>query len=229
MRIAATGYGRRVALDLAPADLDAVRAVLPWWWHDDLGAAAPEAVFVVPPGADARDVVAALELDVAEHAVGRVFVHAGVVAQGERALLLPGASFAGKSTLTAALLDAGLTYLSDEYAVLDAAGRVHPYPRPLTLRTPTGRTRRDVAAAAGPLQVAAVAVLSHATDASWSVRSLPPGDAVLAVLADTVCARTRPIDALQAVAALVEGAIVVAGHRGEADEAVGPLRRLLAG
>ena len=43
----------------------------------------------------------------AEHAVDRIFLHCGVIAIDGRALLLPGRSFAGKTTLTAALVRAG--------------------------------------------------------------------------------------------------------------------------
>jgi hypothetical protein len=42
-------------------------------------------------------------------------------------MVLPGKSFAGKTTLVAALVRAGAEYWSDEYAVLDANGDVHPY------------------------------------------------------------------------------------------------------
>ena len=68
-----------------------------------------------------------LQLYVAERAARRVFVHAGVVGWRGRAILLPGPSMSGKSTLVAELVRAGATYYSDEYAVLDARGRVHPY------------------------------------------------------------------------------------------------------
>lgn len=227
MRIAATAYGRRVALDVAPVDLDVVRALLPWWWRDDDPEADVDALLAVPDASSARDVVAALELEVAEHAVDRVFVHAAVVARGDRALLLPGASFAGKSTLTAALLDTGLRYLSDEYAVLDAAGSVYAYPRLLTIRTDAGRNRRLVDHDDGPLQVAAVALLQYATGADYEVTPVTPGDAVLGVLANTVCASTRPAEALQAVTAAVSGATAVTGHRGEAREAAARVGELL--
>src|SRR5687768_17180193 len=60
----------------------------------------------------------ALQATVAAHARGRVFVHAGVVGWRGRAIVLPGRSFAGKSTLVRALLAAGATYYSDEFAVL---------------------------------------------------------------------------------------------------------------
>jgi len=48
-----------------------------------------------------------------------IFVHAGVVALRGRALVIPGESFSGKTTLVRALVEAGATYYSDEYAVLD--------------------------------------------------------------------------------------------------------------
>lgn len=85
-----------------------------------------------------------IQLYVAEFADPELFIHAGVVAWQGRAIVLPGSSFAGKSTLVTSLVEAGATYLSDEYAVFDEAGRVRPYPRRVSLRTgPHG-------AAAGP-------------------------------------------------------------------------------
>ena len=70
---------------------------------------------------------AQMRLFIAANARDWLFVHAGVVAHGGRALVAPGDSFSGKTTLVRALLAAGATYYSDEYAVLDEAGRVHPY------------------------------------------------------------------------------------------------------
>ena len=46
-----------------------------------------------------------------------LFVHAGVIGWKERAILIPGRSFSGKSTLVKAFLQAGATYYSDEFAV----------------------------------------------------------------------------------------------------------------
>src|SRR5262249_26128145 len=75
-----------------------------------------------------------LNLGIAERAPARIFVHAGVVGWRGRAIVIPGRSYSGKSTLVAALVRAGATYYSDEYAVLDSRGRVHPYPKPISLR-----------------------------------------------------------------------------------------------
>src|SRR4051812_15498788 len=52
---------------------------------------------------------------VAERAPDHLFVHAGVVGWEGRAIVMPGASFAGKTTLVQAWLEAGATYYSDEF------------------------------------------------------------------------------------------------------------------
>jgi len=71
---------------------------------------------------DALDVFESeLQLSVARRAQPEVFVHAGVVAVGGRAIVVPGRSGTGKTTLVRALVDAGATYFSDEYAVIDGA------------------------------------------------------------------------------------------------------------
>lgn len=58
------------------------------------------------------------------------FVHAGVVAFGDNAVVLPGRSQAGKSTLVLALLAQGGRYLSDELLAFDpAGGSILPFPR----------------------------------------------------------------------------------------------------
>jgi len=76
----------------------------------------------------------AVRIAVAEYAVGRVFIHAGVVGWKGRAIIIPARSFKGKSTLTAELVRRGALYYSDEYAVLDDKARVHPFPKLLSLR-----------------------------------------------------------------------------------------------
>jgi len=68
------------------------------------------------------------------HAPNRIFVHAGVVACNDRAIIIPGLSMAGKTSLVLALIRAGAVYYSDEFAVFDEQGYVHPYPKPLSIR-----------------------------------------------------------------------------------------------
>jgi hypothetical protein len=82
---------------------------------------------------------AQIRLRIAANAADWTFVRAGVVAWQGKALLIPSDSFGGKTTLVKALVEAGATYYSDEYGVLDDDGHVHPYPRRLSLPT-HGRT-----------------------------------------------------------------------------------------
>src|SRR6059058_4219429 len=77
-----------------------------------------------------------VQLTVAEFAPRCVFVHAGVVGWNNRAIVIPGLSHSGKTTLVKQLIEAGASYYSDEYAVLDEKGCVHSYPRPLGVRVP---------------------------------------------------------------------------------------------
>ena len=65
---------------------------------------------------------------------GQVALHAGAVRSGDIAFVLPGPSGAGKSSLVAALVDAGLGYLSDELVVLEGDGTLVGYRKPLALR-----------------------------------------------------------------------------------------------
>jgi hypothetical protein len=187
---------------------------------------------------DADAVVEALARDlslyVAEHARGLLFVHAGVVGWQGRAIVLPGPSYTGKSTLVAALLRAGATYYSDEYAVFDRRGRVHPFLRPLSLREqPEGRQKRyaidalEGGAGTKPLPVGLVAMTRYRDGAQWRPRPLSCGEAVLALLANTVSARRQPDVAFRTLRQVVSHAPAVKGSRGEAHETVEALVRMV--
>jgi hypothetical protein len=168
-----------------------------------------------------------MQLYVATEARRRVFVHAGVVGWRGQGILLPGRSFHGKTTLVAALVRAGATYYSDEYAVLDAHGRVHPYPRLLSIRKEGGDgTRRCPPEALGgvagsqPLPVGLIAVTEYHSGEQWRVSPLSPGQAALALVANTVAARRKPAAVLAAVQRVVSRAPALKGVRGEAEHAV---------
>ena len=59
---------------------------------------------------------------------GGAMVHAGAVGDGERCVLLVGASGAGKSTSTMACLGSGLQVLGDDYCLLQAPGATNSAP-----------------------------------------------------------------------------------------------------
>src|SRR5258705_3729934 len=122
---------------------------------------------------DLEEALAQLELDlelyIADRAPRRTFVHAGVVGWNGRAIVIPGDSFSGKSSLVKALVEARATYYSDELALLDEPGRVHPYPIPLAIRPgrdggPPMKYRAEElggVAGVGPLPVGLVLITRH--------------------------------------------------------------------
>ena len=168
-----------------------------------------------------------LKMHVAAAAPSRVFVHAGVVGWRGQAIVLPGRSFAGKSTLVAALVRAGATYYSDEFAVLDERGRVHPYARPLVLRARSGESagrasKQPTGMPVGkrPLPVRLVALTHYMPGEHWRSEALSPGEAVLALMENTVPVRHRPEATLKTLREVVTRAPVIKGVRGEVEEAV---------
>ncbi len=166
-----------------------------------------------------------LQLYVAEYARRRVFVHAGVVGWRGRAIVIPGRTMSGKSTLVKALVEAGATYYSDEYAVLDKRGRVHPYLRSLSMRqNGGGRPKKIHPEALGgttgvrPLPVGLVVATSYRPGVRWRPRPLSPGRAVMELLAHTVPARRDPERVFGTLRSATAAAMVIKGARGEADE-----------
>jgi hypothetical protein len=255
--IAFESYGLRIGVRVDALDvLDRVRQCLPPGWQAT-DSAFVDYLFslrVGPPAgpagmrsygqlyADGKQVAQSLDLDyllemleeeiqlyVAEWAPQYIFIHAGAVAWQDKALLLPGPSFAGKTSLVAALLRAGAVYLSDEYAVLDESGRVWPYARRLALRVEKGGRSRcgpeelGSRAGRGPLPVGWIAVTHYRPGAPWQPTPLSPGQAVLELLAHAVPAQSRPLPTLAVAQAAVRGAQCLKGDRGEADAAASAL------
>jgi hypothetical protein len=253
--IALVSYGLRIGIRTNQADvLEQVRPLLPPGWKPAQSPAVDYLYSLHVGGAgraanvrnynllyagsnrigrsmEVKQIVETLESDlhlfVAEAAQRRVFVHAGVVGWRGRAILIPGRSFAGKTTLVAALVRAGATYYSDEYAVLDARGRVHPYPRWLSIREAgSERPRRCPPEALGgrtgsrPLPVGLIVVTNYRPGARWRPRALSAGRAALALLDNTVPALRKPAAVLDSLQQVVSCAPTLKGVRGEAGEMV---------
>jgi hypothetical protein len=255
-------YGLRVGVRTnAPALLEQLTPHLPPGWRSCESPLVDEVFSVwVDPGATgaprpsrvyagrrrrARTTDLALALAVLEteirHSVaalaeGWTFVHAGVVGWRGRAILVPGQSRSGKSTLVAELVKAGGLYLSDEFAVLDGRGRVHPFAKPLSIRGPGGCDAHARAWRAedlggttgtGPLSAGLVVLAAYRPGAAWRPERLSQGQAVLEMLAHTVPARLRPEASLVSLERAVAGATALKGPRGEAADLVPELLRLL--
>ena len=147
-----------------------------------------------------------------------------MVAAGDRAILIPGRTRSGKTTLVAELVRAGATYYSDEYAVLDEDGWVHPFAKPLSIRVAAGQPQDlvDVAALGGhagtvPLRVGAVVSTRFVTGVRWQPEPLSAGHATLHLLDNAVAARRRFPEVCRALGAALGGPVRAwHGVRGDA-------------
>jgi len=174
-----------------------------------------------------------LLLTVASHSSERLFVHAGVVAWENEAILLPGSSGCGKTTLVRAMVAAGATYYSDEMALVDRSGCVHPFARRPRIRTRPGQARIAVdiepaCVGSRPLPVGAVLFTRFDPSAIWRPRTVPPGRALVHLLDQTVAPRREPQLALEVLSAIVGRARCFRGKRGESAQIVEFLNRTLA-
>ena len=157
----------------------------------------------------------------------RVVLQAGVVGWRGQAIVIPGKELTGKSSLVTAFLDAGATYYSDEFALLDSRGRVHPYPRGsygrAALRDPhRGSSLEKIGARTGkkPLRVGLVLLSEYRPGSKWRPKSLSRGQAALAMFSNVASAHQPPEIVLPMLGQVVASAKVLKGVRGEADEMV---------
>ena len=248
--LSVTAYGRTIAIERADAEFEL--PFLPFDWSPAApGASEDRRYSVARSGATAWEVTiddgAPTTLStpeaISEHIEGDLhhwlatytrgflFVHAGCVDWRNRAIVIPGRSYAGKTTLTQALLEAGATYYSDDYAVIDPSGAIHPFPRLLRVRPerPGPSARVDPLASNWPIgrmpiRAGIVAALTYDADAGWEVETLSSGMGALSLLDNTVAARERPEDALRMMSNAMLGAIALKGTRDSAPMAA---RRLL--
>lgn len=171
---------------------------------------------------------------VAAEAAGHVVLHAGAVAIPDdgRAVVLPGPSGTGKSTLTAAAVTAGWRYLSDEHAALDlTSGRAVPLPKPLDLAGRGLVPPDELRPGATAVQVAAVAAVAFPrweAGAACSVERLAPADALLALWAQTMNADAVGTDGFAVLAAVADAVPAVHLRYGSSVEALGALAEMVS-
>lgn len=241
-RFVVTAYGRTIAIE---RDDDSVQLpFLPFAWQNDppmlpidrsytvthtgdtswdvsIGEGVP--LTLISSEAVTEHVEGDLHHWLATYTQGFLFVHAGCVSWRNLAIVIPGRSYAGKTTLTQALLEAGATYYSDDYAIIDPTGAIHPFPRLLRVRHQQQRPSARIDPAQSnwpigrePVRAGVVAALTYDAEAGWAVESLTSGSGALALLDNTVAARERPQDALRMMSIAMHGAIAIKGTRDDA-------------
>lgn len=246
--IAFEAYGLRVAVDASEEVLKLVQRILP----PGSQPCPPEAVqtrFSITRtqvgtyaiNRDGEQLTGRLDLDMAlemldsklriylgRKAPDAIFIHAGAVAHRGMAIVMPGKSFSGKTTLVAALVRAGAVYLSDEFAVIDRDGLVRPYAKALSLRdngwSQTHHPVESFGGSAGlePVPLRMIVVTTYRPDAQWQPVIRSRGAGAMALLANAVPARERSQEVMEAVKRAADSAMVIESDRGDAD-AVAPL------
>lgn len=174
----------------------------------------------------AEAVESLVRIRVGDLAEKHVFVHAGAVAIGGKALVLPGRSRSGKSTLVAELLRMGAQYLSDEYAVVDEEGLVHAFPKPLSLRIEgEANTQRDVPAETlgaesilSPIACGMILVTEYKAGSRFAPEGLSRAEGMMEILRHTVPVRRNTEFSLKVLNKLTLRAIIAQSYRPEADE-----------
>lgn len=170
-----------------------------------------------------------LRLTIAEFAFERVFLHAGVVGWRGKAIIIPAKSFQGKTTLVKELTKLGAEYYSDEYAVMDPDGFVHPFPKMLSIRGVTDKYRQtDIAVESfggvkgiEPLPVGMILLTEFAEGAEWQPQILSEGFGIMEMLSHTIPIKYNPEFSLKVLNNTVKRAIIVKTKRGEAKEFAG--------
>lgn len=180
-----------------------------------------------------------IRLTVAEFAVGKVFLHAGVVGWKGQAIIIPGQSFTGKSTLVAELVKKGALYYSDEYAVLDENGSVEPFPKWLSLRgiidpwTQLDCPVESLGGIAGCKTLPVGLILISKFDKEkkipkrWNPQKLTQGKGIMEILPHTLPITNDPKYVLKVLDKLTSRAIIVKTVRGAAEEFAGVLLKYL--
>jgi len=169
-----------------------------------------------------------LRLTVAEFTTEAVFLHAGVVGWNGYAVIIPGTSFSGKTTLVAELVRRGCLYLSDEYAVITRDGMVHPFAKKLSVRGIVNdftQIELDVNHFGGkkssePLPAGfllATRYRHNADDPIDSLAEASTGIGVMAALANSISIRRQPRLVIESVEAALSGCRIFQGERGEVD------------
>lgn len=169
-----------------------------------------------------------IRLTIAEHAVDRVFMHAGAVVVNGKALVFPADSFCGKTTLVAEFVKRGAIYYSDEYAVFDEEGLLHPFPRKLSIRYDQENfVRTDVSAESlggviglGSISPSLVLLTKYCRYSRWSPEILSEGNAVMQMIPQAISLRYKSDFTVKVLKKIANRAIIVQSMRGGSKSSV---------
>jgi hypothetical protein len=156
---------------------------------------------------------------VAERSPRRVFLRAGVVGWRDRAIVIPGGRGTGTSLLVRALVAAGATYFSDDYAVLEG-NAVEPYPSRVPY-WPAGQglacwLQESAAHGPKPVPVGVVLFAPYQPGAVFHPKLISRGKSLLGMFKHAVAAQRNPAHVLRTLEAVTRRCNALEGVRGDA-------------
>lgn len=170
-----------------------------------------------------------LRITVAEYASEKVFLHAGAVGYKGCGIIIPGKSFLGKTTLVASLIRKGAEYYSDEYAVLDKDGYLHPFHKLLSMRGIIDDfTQKDISfeefggvAGIVPLPIRLILLAEYKAGKvepeQFEPEIISKGNGMLEIISNTIPIRFNTKFTLEVLNKTVNRAIIAKSIRGDAD------------
>ncbi len=172
---------------------------------------------------------------VAGKTTSMVVVHAGVVAIDGKAIIMPAKSNWGKSTLVAELIKAGAEYYSDDWAVIDADGFVHPFPKVISLRpfkddfVQVDFEIEDFSSKIGfgPLPISVVIFTRFEEGGNWQPVEVTVAQAMMEILPHTIPIRNNPEFSLSVLNKILKRAILLKSNRGDASQIIRELNKYL--
>lgn len=173
-------------------------------------------------------------LHVATYSPRFVFLHAGAVLAESGLIVLAGPTFSGKSTLVKSLVEQGCRYFSDEFALFDEEGKVHPFPRCLHERLGSFHALHHSPHSLGwecTLQAAVPRMILHTgykPGAQWEPTEVSSGEALLLLTQQSVAIRIFPDRVLAHLQNVALKTRVYKGSRGEAWETAEQILELIS-
>jgi len=162
-------------------------------------------------------------------------LHAGCIVYRGRAIVMPGGSGSGKSSLVLELLRQGAEYCSDEYAIVDRQGFVVPYPRALMIRGGDQQQHPVLASAVqakvcerqAPVSLFMFLRYEPGAD-GLDVRPLDRSQSLMLLLQNTPQVMAENLSVLDPLKAAVSSAVSYEGVRGEASGVAAEILHLAA-
>jgi hypothetical protein len=158
----------------------------------------------------------------------KFYLHAGAVVWNGIGILIPGESYAGKTTLVKEFIKAGAEYFSDDCIIIDADGYLLPFSRALAIRTEEGRVFHDAdyfGAKTGDTKAKLGLIIFTAFEkgAEWKPMSMTQGQAVLELMNNFYYKSSilqMPAEVIKILTRITGKTRLLHGKRDEADKVV---------